>query len=104
MALRGWGMGIDELFRVYYDLEKTLQQLRRAYQRNSELSLRQIDVKKLMAQLSRHKRKIERKIANTLLLEKDELKRKLKLVVVRSLSAPKEKITHQPAYHEHQHR
>jgi hypothetical protein len=35
-------------------------------------------VRKLIAQLSRSKRRIERKIGNTLLLEKQHLKRKIK--------------------------
>lgn len=94
-------MGIDELFRVYYDLEKTLQQLRRAYSKNAELTIRQINVQKLINQLTRSKRRLERKISNTLLLEKDEIKRKLKLVVTRRLASPKRKVTYQAAHHEH---
>jgi hypothetical protein len=70
---------INELVRVYHDLEKTLKQLRQTAEKNLALesSLRHINVRKLITQLSRSKRRIERKIGNTLLLEKQHLKRRL---------------------------
>ncbi len=71
---------INELLRVYHDLEKTLKQLSASAEKNLhiESSLRQINVRKLINQLSRSKRRLERKIGNTLLLEKQHLKRRLK--------------------------
>lgn len=71
---------INELVRVYHDLEKTLKLLRKNAERNLALesSLRHINVRKLIAQLSRSKRRIERKIGNTLLLEKQHLKRRIR--------------------------
>jgi len=68
---------LHELVRVYHDLERTLQSLRRTVERNAEHSLKNINVRKLMVQLARSKRRIERKIGNTLLLEKQHLKKRL---------------------------
>ena len=66
---------LDELVRVYEDLENTLKILRKKhlYDRST---LAQINVKKLIVQLSRSKRSLERKISNTILMEKQLLKRR----------------------------
>ncbi len=68
---------LHELIRVYQDLEHTLQGLRRSVEKNAEHSLRNINVRKLMVQLARSKRRLERKIGNTLLIEKQHLKKRL---------------------------
>lgn len=83
---------IDDLIRVYHDLEKTLKHLKENAERNLaiESSLRQINVRKLILQLSRSKRRIERKIGNTLLLEKQHLKRRLKALATNLGQKPSE--------------
>ena len=63
--------------RVYTDLEKTIKGLKATSRREAECALLHIDVKKLIQQLSRSKKRLERKIGNTLLLEKQHLKRRL---------------------------
>lgn len=68
---------LKELVRVYEDLEKTIQGLRRTMERNAEHSLKNINVRKLIVQLARSKRRLERKIGNTFLLEKQHLKKRL---------------------------
>ena len=72
------GSKLDELVRVYHDLERTLLDLRHTVEKNAESSLKNINVRKLMVQLSRSKRRLERKIGNTLLLEKQHLKKRLR--------------------------
>ena len=67
-----------ELIRVYHDLEKTLKGLRKRVEKNSPHGLSNINVRALIHQLTRSKRQLERKIGNTLLLEKQHLKRRLK--------------------------
>jgi hypothetical protein len=81
---------IDELLRVYHDVERTLKQLKKNAERNLafDSSPHHINVRKLIAQLSRTKRRIERKIGNTLLLEKQHLKRRLKELTA-GLSVPR---------------
>jgi hypothetical protein len=70
---------IDDLVRVYHDLEKTLQVLRKSAEKNfAHPSVGQIDVRKLIARLSASKRKLRRKIGNTILLEKQSLKKRIK--------------------------
>lgn len=71
-----------ELVRVYEDLEKTIRFLRKKQANGAHLSasLESIDVKKLLAQLARSKKKIERKISNTILLEKQHLKRRIRAI------------------------
>lgn len=71
---------INELIRVYQDLERTLRGLKASLERNAESSLKQINVRALIVQLSRSKRRLERKIGNTLLLEKQHLKKKLRQI------------------------
>ena len=68
---------LNELLRVYEDLENNLKVLKRTVKRNSDPSLLNINVKKLIGQLSRSKRRLERKIGNTLLLEKQYLKKRI---------------------------
>jgi len=74
------GKKLTELVRVYQDLERTLHSLRRSVEKNAESSLRNINVRKLMIQLARSKRRIERKIANTILLEKQHLKKRFRAI------------------------
>jgi hypothetical protein len=69
---------LHELLRVYQDLEKTLKSLKESAARSSDTSLSNINVRKLILQLSRSKKRLERKIGNTLLLEKQHLKKRLK--------------------------
>jgi len=71
---------VNELVRVYQDLEKTLKALRENCERNLGLdsSLRHINVRKLIVQLSRSKKHLERKIGNTILLEKQQFKKRIK--------------------------
>jgi len=70
---------LQELVHVYEDLERTLKSLRGMAVGGG--SLKQIDLKKLVAQLSRSKRKLERKIGNTFLLEKEHLRKKLETFI-----------------------
>lgn len=69
---------VAELIRVYQDLERTLRDLKKTYDESAVTSIQYINVKKLIEQLSRSKKKLERKINNTLLLEKQQLKRRFK--------------------------
>jgi len=78
---------LNELVRVYQDLEKTLKNLKKSAER-AETTLGHINVRKLISQLSRSKRRLERKIGNTILLEKQHLKRRIK--VLTSNLSPKE--------------
>ena len=71
---------INELIRVYQDLERTLRGLKASLEKNTENSLKQINVRALIVSLSRSKRRLERKIGNTLLLEKQHLKKKLRQI------------------------
>jgi len=67
---------LSELVKVYEDLEKTLRHLKKNYGQDAVSA--PIDIRKLILQLSRSKKKLERKIGNTLLLEKEHLERRLK--------------------------
>ncbi len=67
---------VTELIRAYEDLEAMLKKLKASVPRGV-MNL-PIDVRKLIAQLSRSKRRLERKIGNTLLLEKEHLTTRLK--------------------------
>ena len=71
---------LEELVRVYEDLENTLRVLRRK-KLGSGSPLGQINVRKLIVQLSRSKRTLERKISNTILLEKQLFKRRLQSLI-----------------------
>jgi transposase len=73
---------LGELIRIYQDLEKTLKELKKRYDKYEKLDARfaHLDLRKLIAQLSRSKKKLERKIGNTLLLEKQHLKRRIKVI------------------------
>lgn len=72
---------IAELVRVYHDLEKTLTGLKRSYNKiQSCESVGAINLMKLIEQLSRSKRRLERKIGNTILLEKQQLKRRIRAI------------------------
>lgn len=70
---------IEDLLKVYQDLERTLKGLKATAERHAfvESSLRYINIQKLIHQLSRSKRKLERKISNTLLIEKEQLKTRI---------------------------
>ena len=72
--------GVLELVRAYEDLEKTLKGLKKTYGNAHmlESSIHSINVKKLIDQLSRSKKKLERKIGNTLLLEKQQWEKKFR--------------------------
>jgi ribosomal protein S21 len=72
---------ISELVKAYEDLEKTLRVLKKNCEKNlvdADSTLRQINVRKLIDQLSRSKKKLERKIGNTILLEKQSLKKRIR--------------------------
>jgi hypothetical protein len=73
---------LGELIRIYQDLEKTLRGLKRRYEKYEKHDARfaHLDLRKLISQLSRSKKRLERKIGNTLLLEKQHLKRRLKVI------------------------
>ena len=70
---------LGELIRIYQDLEQTLQGLRSRALPN-ETRLRTINLRKLIIQLARSKRRLERKIGNTILLEKQHLKDRLRVL------------------------
>lgn len=69
---------MSELIRVYQDLERTLKNLRQLAPNGPQAAVRQVNLPRLIDQLSQSKRRIERKIRNTLLLEKEGLKRNLR--------------------------
>ena len=72
---------IHELVKVYQDLERTLRGLKRSYQKLQAVeSLSAINILKLIYQLSRSKKRLERKIGNTILLEKQQLKRRIRAI------------------------
>jgi len=64
-----------ELVAAYRDLERTLRELRRS---RPDGQLAWIDMPKLIERLSHSKRRLERKISNTLLLETQQIKTKLR--------------------------
>lgn len=67
-----------ELVRVYQDLERTLRELKSvAGSRASVSALKHIDVRHLIDRLSQSKKRLERKIGNTLVLETDHMKRRI---------------------------
>jgi hypothetical protein len=67
-----------ELVRVYKDLERTLRELKSVSGARTDRSvLKHIDVGALIHRLSQSKRRLERKIGNTLILETDQMKRRL---------------------------
>lgn len=68
---------LEQLWRAYEDLERVMAALKKRRALLGEVSLRSIDVTKLLDQLARSKRRLERKIGNTLLLEKEHLQKKL---------------------------
>ena len=69
--------GRADLVKVYEDLENLLKALR---QKGDSLTdeVRQLNIKDLRVQLARTKTILERKIGNTVLLETQNLKRKLR--------------------------
>lgn len=68
-----------ELIRAYEDFERTLKDLKKTCEKNllTDSSLGQINVRKLIEQLSRSKKKLARKISNTILLEKQSLQKRI---------------------------
>ncbi len=75
-----------ELVRVYQDLERTLRELKSVAGNRAGAPLKHIDVRSLIDRLSQSKRRLERKIGNTLVLETDQMKRR----IARFLDAPNE--------------
>lgn len=73
---------VNELLRVYEDLEKLIQSLTKPSVKEDE---QPINVKKLIEQLSDSKLRLERKIGNTLLLEKDQLRYRLRSLMKKNL-------------------
>lgn len=71
-----------ELIRAYRDLEKTLAKLNNKSRRLKYMDpmLHQINLKKLVIQLTLSKRRLEAKLSNSILLEKQKLKRKISAV------------------------
>lgn len=65
---------LSDLVSVYEDLEKTLKGLRTSSLLQGKNSLQEINIKKLITQLSKSKRKIERKISATLVNEKAQMR------------------------------
>lgn len=69
---------LQELVRVYQDLERTLRELKSLAGNHARISpLKHIDMRHLIDRLSQSKRRLERKIGNTLSLETDQMKRRL---------------------------
>ena len=81
---------IQELVRLYQDLEHTLKGLKAAA--GKEASVKQINVRRLISRLSTSKKRLERKIGNTLLLEKHEIKVKLHKLLGRQDRARRNKL------------
>lgn len=67
---------LGDLIKIYHDLERTLRGLRLKTSCGQE-ALKNIDVRKLILQLKRSKRRLEQKIGNTLLVERQHLRRRL---------------------------
>ena len=65
---------LSDLVNVYEDLEKTLRGLKANALLHSGNSLREINIQKLITQLSKSKRRIERKISTTLVSEKAQMR------------------------------
>lgn len=66
---------IDDLIRVYEDLERTLIDIKSLACQGT--SLKHINVKKLVKQLSKSKKKVEQKIGNLIVSEKEVLQKKI---------------------------
>lgn len=66
---------LNELIRLYSDLEKTLRGLSKSAEQ--AVVAESIHVGKLIQKLSYSKKRLERKIGNVLLLEKENLQRKV---------------------------
>ncbi len=71
---------LSDLMKVYHDLERTLTGLRKSAEKHLQRDV-PIDLKKLINQLNLSKQRIERKIGNTILLEKQHMGRRLRTVV-----------------------
>ena len=69
---------IGNLVRVYQDLERTLRNLKQVHRGNG--SVPNINLKKLINQLSVSKKRMERKIGNTVLLEKQNFKNRIRSI------------------------
>lgn len=68
------GKRLSDLVSVYEDLEKTLRSLKSKSLLQGQNSLMQININKLIVQLSRSKRNIERKISHVLLTERIQIR------------------------------
>ena len=71
---------IVEWLKAYIDVERTLKLLSQSYTHAGglEARLRSINVRKLLDQLSLSKRRLERKIGNTILLERNHLRKRIR--------------------------
>lgn len=70
--------GVEELVRVYEDLERTLKGICDVSVGGTADSNYPIDVTKLIDQLSRSKKRLERKIGNKILLRRQSLRRRIR--------------------------
>jgi hypothetical protein len=68
-----------EWVNAYWDIEQTIEELKKANANNKHFSaIQYINIKKLVEHLTQSKKRLERKINNKLLLEKQHLKRRIK--------------------------
>lgn len=70
---------VTELVKVYRDVERLLSKLKKSIE-NSPSEDPPIDLYKLMERLNQSKKKLERKIGNTILLEKQQIRKRFKKV------------------------
>jgi hypothetical protein len=68
---------LEELLRIYEDLEKLITHLGHQTGADRKYNPGGIDLVKLVRQLQASKRRLERRISNTFLLEKQEWRRKI---------------------------
>lgn len=74
---------VQDLVRAYQDLERVLKKLKRQQltRRRIFSTDGRINIRKLIDQLSYSKKRLERKIGNTILLEKQRIKRSIRAVL-----------------------
>lgn len=71
------GKKLIELVSVYEDLERTLKKLKTKPLLHGDNSLMQINIQKLITQLSKSKRNIEKKISHTVLTERIQIQHQI---------------------------
>jgi len=71
------GKKLIELVSVYEDLERTLKKLKTKPLLHGDNSLMQINIHKLITQLSKSKRNIEKKISHTVLTERVQIQQQI---------------------------